>query len=170
MRALKVLGIFLVGMVAGGYAAFLLASRAAPTYAHGLELRYALELQHQAAVEGEKGRWLQAWSLYRSVAQLELNAGPPFGLSDQRWDPLLPLAAPMLEQIRSAASHGNGRAIQAGLAHARMAYALEKAGLTTEAHAAWAQAMALGGFPSIEYSRDLVSEVLRQEKAVLDGR
>ena len=169
MRALKVLGIFLAGVVAGGFAAFFLASRAAPTYAHELELRYALELQHQAAAEGQQGRWLEAWSLYRSMAQLELNSGPPFGLADQHWDPLLPLAAPMLEQIRSAASHGKGRAILTGLSHARMAYALEKAGLTTEANAAWGQAMTLGGFPSIKYARDLVIEVLKQEKAVVDA-
>lgn len=164
MRALKVAGIFLFGLIVGGFIALYLAGRAAPTFSRGLEIGAIFEQQRQASVAAQNGRWLEAAAINRNIAFLESKTGKPFGVENQQWDLLYPLAALVLERIAETSDpNGRVKAISAGAAYAKYAFTLEKAGREEEAGLAWDQALKLGSFPSIESARNLAAALMKQE-------
>ena len=148
----------------GATAMAYLASRASTIYARSLQISFAFEQQRQAALAAKRGEWLLAAMAYHNIAAAETMWSKPFGVEDQEWKLLLPLAAPVLEQISQGADRdGKGKRLIAGIAHARYAFALEKSGLGEQAAPEWDKALRSAKFDSIETARTFAIKLLDQD-------
>lgn len=164
LRVLKVIGIFVLGVMLGATVMAYLASRASSIYARSLQIEFAFEQQRQAALAAKSGDWLAAAMAYHNIADAESTWIKPFGVEHQEWKPSLPLFAPMLDRISEESDlHGTGKRAVASIAHARYAFALEKSGLEKRAAEEWERALKGGKFGSIEVARALAVKLLDQD-------
>lgn len=164
VRVLKSLGVFALGVTLGAIAMSYLASRASSLYSRSLQISFVFEQQREAALAAKSGQWLVAAMAYHNIAAAESRWTKPFGIETQEWHPLLPIAAPILEQISAASDPaGKGRIASASISHARYALALERSGLKEEAAREWEEALKNGTFKSIDGARNLAVKLLDQD-------
>ncbi len=164
MRALKVVGIFALGMVVGISAMAYLASRASTTYSRSLEISYCFDQQRKGAIAAGEGQWLGAAIAYHNVATAaEPGASKPFGVA-QEWDPWFPFASLVLERTSAAGDpEGRGKRAVASITRAQYALVLERGGHREEAAKEWKRALSYGFFESADSARSTAITLLDQD-------
>jgi hypothetical protein len=152
--------VFLSGIVIGILIMGFLSMRASRVYLEVFRISYEHEQEMLAARARQSGAL--HWELvYRKNV---VDVSPPSGLRSLKdtaatWEFTFPFAAPILKAIGDIPQKDRAYQINKGVNLARLADALERAGLRDEAAAAWKEAIKLMGHNDVEKARSLVKSL-----------